>query len=219
MLSIANISSMNKNLTDTIENLDMNDIINAKHKYSDKDMKLFFIITTDKKKVDPLFVKLTQDVFTITDKNHTDEINNVISDESDNKIRTFINGINEDAFIGNVIYLNIKWKVGFNNKDTFLSDFYGSGKIEMMHQINYYNYYENNEIQIVEVPFGNSDNVMGILLPKKNIYGTEMDYSINNVPFIEQNQLNEYINNMRYVKINLFLPKLLLIKKSIILIH
>ena len=75
------------------------------------------------------------------------------------------------AVILNTIYFNDKWAYSFHLPRTEIKDFYlcdgSTKKIDMMKQVYYYNYHENDEFQEVEIKF-RRDFGLVIFLPKND---------------------------------------------------
>lgn len=106
----------------------------------------------------------------------------------------------------NVIYFNAEWLNSFNKEKTKEMDFYLKENItlpvHMMNQTEYYNYFENDEVQVVEIPYACEQLSMIVILPMNG-------YDINSL----ENELT-YGNYLRLIDelyrgypINLYLPK------------
>lgn len=69
----------------------------------------------------------------------------------------------------NVFYLRSSWAQPFDPNKTFRAAFHKTpgNMIDLMHQTNFYNYYEDSNVQLIELPFHETDMVMGFILPKK----------------------------------------------------
>ena len=119
--------------------------------------------------------------------------------------------INETMFfvLVNTVYFKASWENKFDVNNTTKMRFHKTptNMVNMMHQINYFNYFENNILQALELPYDEKDYVMGIILPKRYLEEDEMNYSANNVPILSLANTNEIINNMQYTRIDLYLPK------------
>lgn len=141
------------------------------------------------------------------------KINSYIERNTDGRIKDVIQPSDLDsgtAFVLlNTIYFKANWKNRFLVKNTRKMEFHHtrSDMIDMMNQTEYFNYYENNSVQVVELPYDEKDYVMGIILPKKYLRATNLDYSINNVPMFTAEEINEFINNLSYTYVDLYLPK------------
>ena len=144
----------------------------------------------------------------------------LISNKINHSIETTTNGmiknviqpsiINPSSFLIliNTIYFKASWLHKFNVRETTKMKFHKTPEmVDVMHQINDFNYFENSSIQMIELPYDEKDYVMGIILPKKYLEEENLAYSINNVPIISEPQLNEFINNTQLQKIDLYLPK------------
>lgn len=103
-----------------------------------------------------------------------------------------------------------KWNHGFNSKDTKLMIFHETTYVQMMHQVNFFMYYQTDKMQIVEMECKN-DYVMGFILPKMN---NSVDYTPNNIPQITPSELTEMINNLEYKCVDLYLPKFNHVRKN-----
>lgn len=109
----------------------------------------------------------------------------------------------------NTVYFKANWKNKFEVEYTSKMRFHKTDDnyVNMMHQINDFNYYENSSVQIIELPYNEKDYVMGIILSRNYLEGDNLNYSINNVPHFSKQEINSFINNLQYTNINLYLPK------------
>jgi len=141
------------------------------------------------------------------------QINKQIEDQTNGLIKNTLQPeqINSDTnlVIINTIYFHGEWDQPFDGRLTTKMRFHRTRDdvIDMMNQINFFNYYENSYIQLVELPFKQKNLAMGIILPKKFLEQTNIDYTINNVPQFTPKELSEFINNLQFKKINLYIPK------------
>jgi len=62
-----------------------------------------------------------------------------------------------------------------------------------------FNYLENDELQLVELPYAGQEISMLVLLPKNDLTSLE--------PRLTASQLNEYKKQLRSEKIDIYLPK------------
>lgn len=128
--------------------------------------------------------------------------NNFISKKTNGMINNVINSSdisNETTVILiNTIYFKANWINKFNKYNTTRSYFNNKTLVDMMNQIDDFKYYENNNLQMIEMDYDNYDAnnnfyyCMGVLLPTRR-------FSIN--------ELNKYINNLRIRKVNVYFPK------------
>ena len=176
-------------------------IINKNNKinkeYVDMVSHMVYFINEDVNDSDLVIHKLNRYI----EKNTDGMIKDVISD----KDITLLTNLS----IVNTIYFKASWQHKFNTNDTTRMKFHHTetNMVNMMHQINYFNYYENKTIQMVELPYDENDYAMGIILPRLYLEQTSLDYLINNVPRFTTGEINEFINNMQLKRINLYLPK------------
>lgn len=109
----------------------------------------------------------------------------------------------------NVFYLRSSWAQPFDPNKTFRAAFHKTpgNMIDLMHQTNFYNYYEDSNVQLIELPFHETDMVMGFILPKKYMDETNINYTPNNVPYFTTSQILEFINNTKYTYVDVYIPK------------
>ena len=100
-------------------------------------------------------------------------INSWVSEKTHEKIKTIIDELSPDEimYLINAIYFNGSWKYEFNKDYTRDDMFYfpdgSSGLFKMMSMQARLNYYEDDDLQIVELPYGNEQYNMLIFLPKR----------------------------------------------------
>ncbi len=99
-------------------------------------------------------------------------INDWISDATHGKIEEMIDRIDPTVvmFLINALYFKGLWKVEFNDSLTNSETFYGydqTHQVQMMHRKDSLAYYENDRLQAVELPYGEGQYSMMILLPKE----------------------------------------------------
>ncbi len=105
------------------------------------------------------------------------EINSWVSKKTENKIRELIEKNILDAttrmVLVNAIYFKGKWAYPFKKFATSHENFYtNNGKsitVPMMHQKQRFNYYENRNLQVLELPYGGKSLSMVIFLPRKGV--------------------------------------------------
>lgn len=145
------------------------------------------------------------------EKSIVNKINNYLNRKTNTVVKDVINTNNIDIidkfFIVNTININPIWENPFNINNTIKVKFHETNLIDMMHQINYFDYYGDKLIQMVELPFNKKNYVMGVILPRRYLERNDLNYSVNNVPKFTSQEINEYINNKEFKKIDLYLPK------------
>lgn len=120
----------------------------------------------------------------------------------------------EPSVIIDTLYFKKDWYYPFDPQKTIQMHFhYGNTLIDFMHQINYFSYFENDTIQLVEMPFNDNQYVMGIILPRQYLNESELNYSVYNVPIFSFNEIDQFINQMQIRYVDIFLPKFTHCKK------
>ncbi|MCK4666622.1 serpin family protein [Candidatus Dependentiae bacterium] len=105
----------------------------------------------------------------------------------------------------NAIYFKGSWEEEFDKKLTSEEKFYTESKksikVDMMHKIAKFNYFEGKDFQTVELPYKGDKLSMMIILPtdRDGIKDLEKQFTLKN--------LNTWRNNLRKEKINLSIPK------------
>lgn len=99
-------------------------------------------------------------------------INDWIASRTNQKVSNTLDRIPPDAvmYLINILYFNGLWKYAFDEKHSFYGDFYGGSNdlvVKYMKSRNSYNFFQNDLLSMVELPYGNGDFVMDILLPAK----------------------------------------------------
>ncbi|MEW6701844.1 MAG: serpin family protein, partial [Bacteroidota bacterium] len=136
-----------------------------------------------------------------------DIINNWVREKTKEKIKSIIDQIPPEAvmYLINAIYFKGTWLYTFDKNATKEENFYvtpdNSVKCMMMSQKSKFNYYSAEDYQAIELPYGNGDFSMLVILPAMN----------NNInAFV--NQMDEkfwslLLDNMKEREVNLWLPK------------
>ena len=127
------------------------------------------------------FINVNQDYFyaevsplDFNDPDAVTTINNWVADKTNDKITEILDAIPADAvmYLINAIYFKGIWKYEFDESDTEEKPFYlsdGTTKdVPMMAQEGSFNYFSNDILQAVEMPYGAGNYSMIILLPQNN---------------------------------------------------
>ena len=143
---------------------------------------------------------------TIEKLNSVEQINNWADEKTHGKIKTIINELEPSTvlILINAIYFKNKWLKQFEETDTDKQYFYGiknKNYINMMHQTDMFLYYEDDEIQIIELPYRKDFMKSLIFLPKNNTNINEYIEKLND------NKYKNYIKKLKFSKIKLSLPK------------
>jgi serpin B len=137
-------------------------------------------------------------------------INKWSSEKTNGKITKIIDYISPltKVIILNSIYFQVNWKYKFDTLKTVKRDFKNSNgeivKVDTM--INEYSkikYYEDNKIQMIELPYEDNNLSMIILLPKTQKFSSSLDYMKK-----EKSDITKNIKKLQFKKnIKLYLPK------------
>ena len=138
------------------------------------------------------------------------QVNKWCSQKTNGKINHIIDEINEDTkmILLNAIYLKADWKYKFENKNSQKRQFKNSNnqivEVDTMFQsFDNINYYENENIQMIELPYEDENLSMIIILPKKEKYSSSLDYMKK-----EKLDYTKLINKLTLTSdVHLYLPK------------
>lgn len=136
-----------------------------------------------------------------------DIINGWVEDKTHDKIKEVLNEIPPLAvmYLINAIYFYGQWKYEFDEQDnTQISFNYGDGTTAQKDAMRLdadLNYYRNEDMAMVELPYGNEKFSMMIILPEEgnNIEGIMDEFSMDN--------WNDWMAGMSVSGVNLFLPR------------
>ncbi len=142
------------------------------------------------------------------DPSSVDVINNWVEDKTEGKIKKLLSEIKDSdiMFLINAIYFNADWKEQFKEEATQMKDFTladGSKiKTNLMAQNSDFQYLEDEEIQAVQLPYGDAGRyVMRVYLPKE---GKSIDSIVNS---LTNEKLVEWGNTFSEKEGHLELPK------------
>lgn len=105
------------------------------------------------------------------------KINGWVSNKTNGLIRNLLNpssiSLSTLMVLVNTLYFKSKWMYGFNKSLTYDNNFRTSTDqiktVPLMNVKNNFLYYENDDIQLIEIPYKNTNYVMRILLPRYNV--------------------------------------------------
>ena len=157
------------------------------------------------------FTKIVKDNYNseILPLRNVNQVNKWCEKKTHGKIKKIINYLNPNTFmiILNAIYFKGEWLKTFEKELTTKQIFYNLNKnekkINMMENTGHYNYFEDSNLQSIELPFKKESFSALIILPNKNININEFIEILDN----DNDYLYTIINNMKYNKVNLKLPK------------
>lgn len=146
-----------------------------------------------------------------------EEINRWVEDKTNKKIKELIHKGDLTSLtrlvLVNAIYFKGTWKYSFDKSKTQDMPFYinkeKQNNIPMMYQLNEFNYYEDEEIQALELAYSGDELSMLVILPKEyNILPLEKN--------LTSEKLNNIIENLNKEKVEVYLPKFKIEKRYIL---
>ena len=146
---------------------------------------------------------------TVETLDNAQQVNNWCRLKTHGKIKKIVGELDSNVsfILLNAIYFKGFWAYKFNEKSTKLKSFYNLNKNEIkvktMSTIKKFNYYQDSDVQAVEIPY-KSDNMSAIIiLPNKKLDINSWFNKVSNT----QNNLYSIINKLSYNKVDLELPK------------
>jgi serine protease inhibitor len=116
----------------------------------------------------------------VTDPNAVDTVNDWIAEKTHDKITEMLDELSPDLamLLINAIYFNGKWRYQFDKNETSDSPFYVTGSIQknvpMMHQKENFNFIETDNVKIAELPYGQGNYTMVVVLPDESFTTSEV---------------------------------------------
>ena len=134
------------------------------------------------------------------------QINQWCAEKTNNKITKILDDIqNIQMIILNAVYFKSEWKHSFQTQMTSIQPFSNKdgsiSQVKMMKQKQRFKYFENKDIQSIELDYIHKGLSAFIILPKKHI---DIREYINN---LTDDEIANIHNNMSYEKVMLHLPK------------
>lgn len=140
-----------------------------------------------------------------SDPTTVNQINDWISDKTEEKIQNVLESIPPDAimYLINAIYFNADWKYSFDPEYSFEGAFSTLDDdftmVDYMFQKNDYLFTQNDQFKAIEIPYGNDAFSMTVVMPNENINGFIADFS--EAAFID------LVEEMEEVEVPLRMPK------------
>jgi serpin B len=142
-------------------------------------------------------------------KASVDKINNWVSDKTSGKIEKIVEAIGHDVvmYLINAVYFKGDWLYSFDEESTtpflFTRDNGTEETIEMMQQLNSMDHYIDEDVQVLDLPYGDGRFSMTFIRPAG-------DQPIND--FVDQyltaQNLNKWIGDMQNDTVKFYVPKL-----------
>jgi serpin B len=136
-------------------------------------------------------------------------INDWVEKKTEEKIKDLLGeGIIDTLtrlILTNTIYFKAEWGRKFDSKKTKDKDFWMTRetktKVKMMAQKSFFGYYENNDLQILEMSYKGSNLSMIVLLPRKIDGLSKLEEQLN------IQSLTEWTSNLSIKHVEVFIPK------------
>ena len=189
--------------------------INLKILTKIKDMSSLEIANAIMTRVSPLpnFIKLAKDNYSseIQSLKSVQQVNKWCDNKTHGKIKKIIDELNDNIFmiILNAVYFKGLWINQFNKELTSKKIFYNynsekDGKqIDTMKITEHFYYFQDSNLQAIKLPFSKDFISALIILPNKSIDINEFINILN----VDNEYLYSIIDNLKYSKIHLELPK------------
>ncbi|MDX2415131.1 MAG: serpin family protein [Bacteroidales bacterium] len=145
--------------------------------------------------------------FNINDPDIVDKVNKWISDNTNGKIEEMIDEIPSDVvmLLINAIYFNGKWRMQFDTDETLDKPFYlangGSVDVDMMYQKNNFKISCNDRLCLVELPYGQGNFVMDVILPAEGLSTADILDDLTDAKF------NQLLETAYEREINIYMPR------------
>lgn len=116
------------------------------------------------------------------DKGTVDKINNWASDNTNGKIKKVLEEITSDQvlFLMNALYFKGDWKTQFKEANTQNDNFTGTKgtkSVKMMNMTENVKYAKRDKYQAIELPYGDGNYVMTVILPEKSTEAALANFS------------------------------------------
>ena len=124
--------------------------------------------------IDPEYLQMAQRLALVSNEDFNNraaiayKVNSFVEKNTNGLIKNIFNEniINYRTFmiLINTLYFKMKWRHPFEKYSTRLENFNGRSQVNMMRQTEYFPYYEDSFVQVVELPY-TGEYCMGIILP------------------------------------------------------
>jgi serpin B len=198
------INSSYKSLTEALFNVDKRVLISiANSVWSEKN----FVVKKPFTDILTGYYNAESRSFDITDPQVPSLINNWIDTKTNGLIKNMVDKLDPNTvmLLINAIYFKGKWKSQFDAANTVQGSFYKPGgvteQVPMMKQTSDYKIYKGEGFTLAELPYGQGNFVMDVILPDDN-------NGINNIiPLINDNTVKGWLNLMSSRKTDLSFPR------------
>jgi serine protease inhibitor len=203
-LTPAVINSSYKSLTQSLLNVDKQVLISiANSVWSEKN----FVVKKPFSDILSEYYSAESMSFDITDPQAPAQINSWIDTKTNGLITNMVDKLDPTTvmLLINAIYFKGKWKSQFDSANTVQAPFYKPGnvteQVPMMKQSSDYKIYKGSGFTLAELPYGQGNFVMDVILPDDN---SGID---NLVSIIDENSLTGWLNMANSIKTDLSFPR------------
>lgn len=133
------------------------------------------------------------------------KINTWVSNATDARIKSILEKLSSHSpfILANAVYFDAAWTNKFDKDETTYRDFTLTNgtvkKVQTMHQALITDYYEDEDVQTIVLPYGEGDAQMIVILPKKS-------FSLFLSGFTED-RFKKLIAGLEYSRVNFYFPK------------
>jgi|ERR1035437_2199883 serpin B len=198
------INNSYKSLTEALLSVDKRVLISiANSVWSEKD----FVVKKPFTDILTGFYNAESRSFDITDPQVPSLINNWIDTKTNGLIKNMVDKLDPNTvmLLINAIYFKGKWKSQFDVTNTVQGSFHKPGgvteQVPVMKQTSDYKIYKGEGFTLAELPYGQGNFVMDVILPDDNSGITNI------IPIINDNTLKGWLNLMSSKKTDLSFPR------------
>ncbi|MCJ7448254.1 MAG: serpin family protein [Bacteroidales bacterium] len=143
----------------------------------------------------------------VTDADAVDIVNGWIAEKTHDKITDMLDYLDPQLamLLINAIYFNGKWRYQFDKDDTYDEPFYVTAStpkdVPMMHQTENLKVARTNNLIIVELPYGQGNFTMVVVLPDENVTTVEVAEAL--TPSVWQDWMDMLSGNTQEVDLTL----------------
>jgi serpin B len=136
-----------------------------------------------------------------------DKMNGWIEDHTNGLIQDMLDKIPPDAvmYLINALYFKGEWTRSFNEENTYSGNFYRKdgtlSSASYMKLKDTFNFYQDEQVKVLELPYGNKNHSMVIILPNDGMPVQPL------VESMDTAQWNEWYENMRPTEVEVHIPK------------
>ena len=138
-----------------------------------------------------------------------EQVNNWCSEKTHGKITKILDQLDASVrmILLNAVYFKGEWSNKFRESSTQKKIFYNLGteikKVDTMQKMDHFYYYEDNKVQVIDLPYTKDGMSALIILPRENMDINRYVTSLNS----NEKSLSELISKLKVSKVNLELPK------------